>query len=119
MTARSLYAWTKRKAEEERLKTLSLKRKGIESMQDNLSKAAKLEFNKARAAASLLQEATERLGKAVSSNDMDAIRVAHVMIQGASSCANEVEDLSLKTTNLVEKVQKSNTSLITSFFKKK
>lgn len=114
----------KRRLENEKIRQEELKHKDIENeqiiqLEKKLKDIKKQETNKVKAASELLQDANQKLTKALKNNNITQANVAHALIQGAQMMINEETNLLQEEGKLQQHVNKRKSDLLLYFTKKR
>ena len=97
---------------------LDRKRKGIVSLETSMKKNARTNIETAKAAENLIKEATVKLQTALDKGNLENVRVAQMMLQGAQSATKDLSRISEESSKIFEKVTNQKDSLMTAYLKK-
>lgn len=105
--------------EEEKRKLLEQSKGEIEKLKNELEMVKKTEDVQNSAVGELLEEANEKLKKAIEKNNIAGVQVAQAMLEGAVKSNVQCNRKRNVINNLEKELNKKKDSVITSFFSKK
>lgn len=94
-------------------------KENIVDLEEQYLNAKKVEEKQKKTADTFLEEATERLQKAIDSNDLVNAQVAVGMLDAAKKLRDDERKRSIKTESLQAKIEKRKSNLISQFILKK
>jgi len=102
--------------QEQLMKDQVKKRNDIFVLEAQYKEAKQENDNNIEAREKLLEEAVNRLKNALKENDLQKIKIAHGLLEGAQAMKENLDNS--QAESLRKKLEKRKTTLITSFFKK-